>query len=81
MNYKIVEWGDLAIQVPASAKWIAMDENGKWCWFSDEPYRRDLSSYRYRSSWASNKNPQGVLIDKAPPPEDGKWYEQIYWIG
>ncbi len=24
-------------EVPDRAQWVAMDENGEWCWYADEP--------------------------------------------
>lgn len=67
-THSIVRYWDSALAAPEWANYLAMDENGKWAWFQNEPYQHDSKT------WFNNKLLQGKWTSA-----DGVYYSDLEW--
>lgn len=82
MNHKIVCWSDYAIPVPLKAKWLAMDEDGVWWWYTSRPTLEEEGVWAFVDESASKDYAIiGSRCTDIIAPEPGPWRSQLYWIG
>lgn len=57
--------------LPEWANWVAMDEDGMWCWFGMEPYARaDLGMWHRTTLY-------GIIPDSLAPDWTGDWRDSL----
>lgn len=67
-THSIVRRWDSSLASPEWANYLAMDENGKWVWFQNEPYPHESNT------WFNNKVLQGKWTSA-----DGVYYSGLEW--
>ena len=76
MKTKLVCWTGTngvhyELSAPEHCDWMAWDEDGELCWYSQDPEIE-------HDYWYGGHVKVGYGI---APPEPGPWTDQLYWIG
>lgn len=64
----IVDWS----KMPAWANWVAMDENGEWFWYSEEPRLNQCLT-----EWIPSGSDCGQIPPEYTPTFTGNWHDSL----
>lgn len=60
--------------------WVAMDKDGRWCWYSDKPY---ISAQKEAIAWSMRRsspyNVKSLMFMEVAPADD--WTKSLIKVG